>query len=117
MTKHIYAIGVSKQWIELREAEKPPKLHKTEFNKLISKNRYVCSHFRDHEYIEGRFIPVKKMLKFTSLVYTGGKLLQTMKSRKFADLTRIQLRNGGMIQLTPEMKAAVLQGPSSKEDG
>lgn len=108
MSKGMYAIGVTKDWVEIRQADTPPKLHTTEFNKLVSHNRYVPARITDHQYIEGHYTPVKKMVKFTSSVYMGGKLMATVKSRRFAALTKVRVYVGGMLKLTPEMTAVVM---------
>jgi len=106
--KSIYAIGITKDWVEIREAEKPPKLRTTEFNKLVHKDVLVRGRYEIDFYEPSHWTKVPKMLKFTSSVYTGGKLVATVKSRRFAVLTKIRVHTGGMIKLTPEMTAAVM---------
>jgi len=110
--KHIYAIGINKDWIELREAKESPRLHKSEFNRLMKRQVWVINRTAWPDYSPGHYVIKPYMKKFTSLTYTGGKVVKTMKSRRFAQLMNISIRPGGIVQLLPDAVKLLLEEDS-----
>lgn len=101
--QRIFAIGLN-GWVELQTSSSPPKA-KTSTVKRSQKVKvfdYAARDFYwDHGYYRSKL--VRKTLTMKAVIYTGGKVLTTLKARRFAALTKISLHNGGMFELSPDL--------------
>lgn len=105
--RRVYALGM-KGWVELREADVAPKLHASEINQPAVKQKVYKQGYWTNgpngldEYTPARFIYVSKRMKIKNIIFTGGKPLNSLKTRRFAALTKISIRAGGIVELSPE---------------
>jgi hypothetical protein len=96
----IYAIGM-KGWVELRRCRRIPKCVETKAT-VVATRRVSYMHYTDDEpwgYTRWRKVPVNTTIK--NIFYKGGKKIGILKSTKFAALTRVSIRDGGIIQVRP----------------
>jgi hypothetical protein len=105
--KRMFAIGLSRGWIELREAEKPPRATTTEVMKPVRervKNRYdIVTGPDGMNRVVWHYKTLKRVMKLVTTTHTGGKPIGTIRSRQFSNLLKVSVRTGGMLELTPEM--------------
>ena len=96
MTKSIYAIGF-RDWIELREATKPPREYRTSFVRNV-KQRYG-------------FFPLEKVpFKFTVVTHMGGKVICTLKRATFNKRVPGLVVHTGEMKLVPSRAASQFSG-------
>lgn len=64
-------------------------------------------HYEDREFYwqHGyyRHTLAKKVFKMSSTIYVGGKVLATLKSRRFSALTKLTVHAGGICELSPDL--------------
>ena len=101
----IYAIGM-KGWVELREAATPPKEHTTKAT-VVNKTKDYWSGGRYGE-SWNRYDILNRKISIVTTVYSGGRVIKSVKARWFANRTKIHIRNGGILELNPELQAKVL---------
>lgn len=104
--KRVFVIGLSKNWVEIRAHHKPPRKMVSEAEKSYKyKQRFHQYGYFDRN---GRYYPSRDnethsgKLKISCTNYMGGKVLTTMKTRKFRSLTGVTISNGAMIELTQD---------------
>ena len=96
-----YAISFG-EWIELRQAVKPPKEVVTEVNrgtiteKVITGELYLTKAGYHTYRMKNVTVPV--VLKVTA--HEGGRVICTIRDNRFFSLTRLDIERGQMIALT-----------------
>ena len=99
MSKHIYAIGW-KGWVELRQADKPPKAITTRASKMI-KERKIDYNAWDY-YGSPKWKTVDSEVKIINVFFEGGKTLNTLSADSFCRVAKTSPpRYRQMITLTP----------------
>lgn len=101
--RKLYAVGFS-GWVEIREAETPPKAHTSKFEKPILVQV-------PDEY--GKMKAKKQVLKIALTTYDGGRVLRTLKVERFAALTGKYVEKNQMIALNLQ-DAKRLEGELSR---
>lgn len=104
MPKRLYAVPAAKGWIEIRSSAKPPKVKETEVVIPSTKREYVYGFYNNAgTYTPSRYVSKPCKMKLRTTVYEGGRVMATMKARRFSDLTKLQVKMGGWLELTPEL--------------
>lgn len=105
LSKRVFAVAVGRNWIELQISKSPPKPTVTATVRYVNKTdwRYNENWARDMERNPYKQIVKKVPIKMAQTVFTGGKVIHTMKASRFTRLTKIALRAGGMFELSTDL--------------
>ena len=104
MKNRMFAIGF-KGHVEIRVHTSAPR-HTTSKTQVTGKKEVVDRNSYDwYNGYRRRIVPTK--ITIVQHTHTGGKVLGTLKSERFARLTNVSVRNGGMVELLPEQAEAV----------
>ena len=105
----VYAIGM-KGWVELREADAPPK------PKTTRSSRVVTTSGRHFNYDTGAVTTkkIKKKVQIVTTVWEGGKLLATIPAMQYCRVVGVSLLPKQLKKLT-DLQATKLMGASWKQ--
>lgn len=106
--KKYYAIGLTKEWVQLRIADKPPNAHKSEVVKAIKERVEDFDYYHSY-YRPPKFKTLSRDFKLSVTYHVGGKVLCTVKAGKFRQLTYLRLKVGEMRELTDVKAKRVLE--------
>jgi hypothetical protein len=109
----LYALGM-KGWVEVRVGKVLPKAHTTSTPKLIEETREQRRRIDDSAYSWGwrwEFYTVcqKRRIMLTTTIWEGGRVLGSMRSRRFRALSGTSTRDGHAIVVPTRAHAAILK--------
>lgn len=107
-SKRVFAIGFKDQ-VELRSATAPPKRSESSFQKVVQEGRTVRETIDQWPGYQFIYKMVPRTLTITTTTYRGGKVLGTMRTRKFQRLLHASVSNGGIMELLPDQADLILK--------
>jgi len=100
MPKRYFAVRVG-NWVDIREALKPPK-------EITSETIIKIKH-RYYDYWNNRYYIRTEPKQLKQTIYKGGKTLATIKTRNFATKTQFTVGKGKMVELIPAVALDLIQ--------
>ena len=104
-----YAVSFG-EWIELRQAVKPPKEMITEVNRGTVKEKVMTGEIYVNQagYHQHRMKTVTRPIILKMIAHEGGRVICAIRDNRFFSLTRRDIERGQMIELTDAQADKIL---------